>query len=267
MAKELPYFKFEPAEYLTKDISFCSLSAQGLFINICSYYWQRGCELTKQQLLKRLNHEKELNELIEEGTIDVIGNDIKIKFLDIQLLELEARSVVNKVNGSKGGRPKKEVVETIIKTETKPNNNPTVNQNETETKGIRIEENRTEDKSKSKKRLSDFELFWELYDRKVDKPSAKNKFLELKDSDVVKIFEVVEKYVKSTPELKYRKHPARWLKGECWNDHINDSEIKPKLFRCTYQNFLGNITVDHTEEQIAEKIKTGVSKLTKKIEI
>ena len=28
MAKELPYFKFEPAEYLTKDISFCSLSAQ-----------------------------------------------------------------------------------------------------------------------------------------------------------------------------------------------------------------------------------------------
>ena len=24
MAKELPYFQFEPAEYLTKDISFCS---------------------------------------------------------------------------------------------------------------------------------------------------------------------------------------------------------------------------------------------------
>ena len=37
MAKELPYFQFEPAEYLTKDISFCSLSAQGLFINICCF--------------------------------------------------------------------------------------------------------------------------------------------------------------------------------------------------------------------------------------
>jgi hypothetical protein len=34
MAKELPYFKFEPAEYLTKDV-FCSLAAQGLFINLC----------------------------------------------------------------------------------------------------------------------------------------------------------------------------------------------------------------------------------------
>jgi hypothetical protein len=41
MAKELPYFKFEPAEYLTKDVS-CSLAAQGLFINLCSYYWQRS---------------------------------------------------------------------------------------------------------------------------------------------------------------------------------------------------------------------------------
>ena len=78
MAKELPYFKFEPAEYLTKDISFCSLAAQGLFINICSYYWQRGCELTKEQLLRRLNYEKELNELISEGVIDLVDNNIKI---------------------------------------------------------------------------------------------------------------------------------------------------------------------------------------------
>ena len=58
MAKELPYFQFEPAEYLTKDISFCSLSAQGLFINICSFYWQRQCKLTKEQFLKELENLK-----------------------------------------------------------------------------------------------------------------------------------------------------------------------------------------------------------------
>lgn len=107
MAKELPYFKFEPAEYLTKDISFCSLSAQGLFTNICCYYWQRNCKLTKDQLLKRLNHETELNELINEGVIDLKGNNIIIKFLDLQLSEVLKTSKQNSINGAKGGRPKK----------------------------------------------------------------------------------------------------------------------------------------------------------------
>ena len=129
MAKELPYFKFEPAEYLTKDISFCSLSAQGLFINICSYYWQRNCKLTKEQLLKRLNHETELNELISEGVIDLIENNIFIKFLDNQLNEVEIKSKTNSINGGKGGRPKKNPIES----ETKPKQNP----NESQTKAIR----------------------------------------------------------------------------------------------------------------------------------
>jgi len=133
MAKELPYFKFEPAEYLTKDISFCSLSAQGLFINICSYYWQRGCQLTKEQLLRRLNHETELEELIGEGVIDLIENNIFIKFLDNQLNEVENKSKTNSVNGSKGGRPKKNRTET----ETKPNENPNETETISETKGIR----------------------------------------------------------------------------------------------------------------------------------
>jgi hypothetical protein len=133
MAKELPYFKFEPAEYLTKDISFCSLSAQGLFINICSYYWQRNCKLTKEQLLKRLNHETELNELISEGVIDLIENNIFIKFLDNQLNEVEIKSKTNSINGGKGGRPKKNPTET----ETKPKQNPNESEIISETKGIR----------------------------------------------------------------------------------------------------------------------------------
>lgn len=81
MAKELPYFQFEPAEYLTKDISFCSLAAQGLFINICSYYWQRECLLTKVQILRRFNHPDLLNELIIEKVLTLNGEDVKINFL------------------------------------------------------------------------------------------------------------------------------------------------------------------------------------------
>lgn len=139
LAKELPYFKFEPAEYLTKDISFCSLSAQGLFINICSYYWQRNCKLTKPQLLKRLNYPNELEELIIEGALDLFENIIIIKFLDSQLLEVECKSKINSNNGSKGGRPKKNQIESEIK--------PKLNPIESESKGIR-EDKIIEDKIK-----------------------------------------------------------------------------------------------------------------------
>jgi hypothetical protein len=123
MAKELPYFKFEPAEYLTKNISFCSISAQGLFINICSYYWQRNCKLTTEQVLKRLNYKEELNELISEGIIDLIDDFIVIKFLDNQLVEVEKTT-----NGAKGGRPKKPI---------ESENKPTALIPLSETKGIR----------------------------------------------------------------------------------------------------------------------------------
>ena len=144
MAKELPYFKFEPAEYLTKDISFCSLSAQGLFINICSYYWQRDCKLTKDQLLRRLNYETELNELIMEGIVDLYENNIFIKFLDKQLIEVELKSKTNSFNGSKGGRPKKNPIKSEtkakqnpIKSETKAKQNPIKSESISEIKGIR----------------------------------------------------------------------------------------------------------------------------------
>jgi hypothetical protein len=140
MAKELPYFKFEPAEYLTKDISFCTLGAQGLFINICAYYWQRNCKLTKDQLLKRLNHLTEFDELIDEGVIDLNenGQTIVIKFLDNQLVDVEKTSKQNSANGAKGGRPKKP---------SESENKPTALISLSETKGIR-EDKIKEDKIK-----------------------------------------------------------------------------------------------------------------------
>lgn len=142
MAKELPYFKFEPAEYLTKDISFCSIGSQGLFINICSYYWQRECSLTVEQVKRRFNYPNELQELINEGIIDIEDSVISIKFLDLQYEEATKLSTKNSVNGSKGGRPKKNPNET----ETKPKQNPT----ESQTKGIREDKIKEDNKIPTK---------------------------------------------------------------------------------------------------------------------
>jgi hypothetical protein len=222
MAKELPYFKFEPAEYLTKDISFCSLSAQGLFINICSYYWQRNCKLTKEQLLKRLNHETELNELIQEGVVDLIQNNIFIKFLDNQLSEVEIKSKTNFINGSKGGRPKKNPNET----ETKPNQNPNETQTISETKGIREDKIKEDNINISLSLENDFLTFWNIYNKKNDSKKCKDKFIKLPKKDIDKILEVVKDYVNSTPDVQFRKNPLTWLNGKCWND-IEKNEYSP----------------------------------------
>ena len=154
MAKELPYFQFEPAEYLTKDISFCSLSAQGLFINICCFYWQRQCVLTKDQFLRRFNYLAEFEELIKEGVIDIQRESIIIKFLDSQYLKATEKSSANSANGSKGGRPKKQN-ESEIKADKK--------QNESEIKGIRedkiIEYEIKKDDNKQEREESTHETF------------------------------------------------------------------------------------------------------------
>lgn len=132
MAKELPYFKFEPAEYITKDISFCSYAAQGLFINLCSHYWQRNCEMTLSQAERRFKDKELINELLEEGVVSHENGKLIIKFLNRQREEAIEKSNVNKANGSKGGRPPK-AKQKPKETENKPNGYDSLS----ETKGIR----------------------------------------------------------------------------------------------------------------------------------
>lgn len=84
MAKELPYFQFEPAQYITGNIQFCSLEAQGLFINICAIYWQRECSLTLEQVKKKFNKAELISELIDNDVIKTHSDVIDIEFLDEQ---------------------------------------------------------------------------------------------------------------------------------------------------------------------------------------
>ena len=234
MAKELPYFKFEPAEYLTKDISFCSLSAQGLFINICSYYWQRNCELTKDQLLRRLNNEKELNELVKEGAIDLIGNDISIKFLDLQLQEVEIKSKTNKANGSKGGRPKKNPTET----ELKPNLNPIETEDITESKGIR------EDKIREEKRREENNI----NSRKLKFAESLEKFLDIYPKEMIRDFyeywtEPNKKNTKFKQEMQdtwsLDRRLKTWNKNN-FNKNKNGTREQPLLGRQTASTVRAN---------------------------
>ena len=105
MAKNLPYFKFFSAEWLTGDIVYEDFETQGLFINICATYWHRDGVLSMKDIEKRYKSERLAN--LTERFIWVNSDGfISIKFLDEQLSERGYVSQVNSKNGKKGGRPK-----------------------------------------------------------------------------------------------------------------------------------------------------------------
>ena len=91
MAKELPYFKFEASEWLEGNIQMCSYEAIVCFLNLCSGYWIKlGCISYAFALHKYCNRNASvLQELKNNGVIDIINDQIIIKFLDLQLKEVK----------------------------------------------------------------------------------------------------------------------------------------------------------------------------------
>lgn len=110
--------------------------------------------------------------------------------------------------------------------------------------------NGNNDNNKNISDIDRFELFWNLFDKKVDRKKCKLKWDKINDEDKTKIIEVVPAYIKSKPDEQYRKNPLTYLNGECWNDEIILSpelqkELKEKnklsqeaeLYRKSYENY------------------------------
>jgi len=96
MAKELPYFKFFCSEWNDGDITLEDYDIQGLFINICSYYWSSGCEISLQKVKKRFrNQDKNINYLLKTEIIKRKNKNISINFLDEQWIERQTKSSKN----------------------------------------------------------------------------------------------------------------------------------------------------------------------------
>jgi len=145
MAKELPYFKFFVSEWTDGDITLEDMEAQGLFINICAYYWSNECNLKFSKAKKKFrNVNSECFKMLLESEVIKVDNEDKltINFLDEQRDERAKNALKNKANGAKGGRPKNPV-----KTQEKPSGLILETQTKANQKAIREEEKR-EDKKK-----------------------------------------------------------------------------------------------------------------------
>lgn len=143
MAKNFPYFKFIATEWLTGNIVYESLSAQGLFINICATYWQRNGKLSLEEVNRRYKNPVELSELTDRFFLVKEGLII-IKFLDEQLIEAGHVSKKNSENGRLGGRPK-----TLKTMDKKPTAKPT----ESQLKAKKSKEEEEEKKNKKENKI------------------------------------------------------------------------------------------------------------------
>ena len=75
--------------------------------------------------------------------------------------------------------------------------------------------------------LDTFETFWELYEKKGNVKTSRERWIKLKQVDRDKALKVVKDYVISTPDKKFRKGCESWITKEGWNDEIESSS--PKL--------------------------------------
>jgi len=104
MAKELPYFKFEPNQWENGNIQICTFEAQGIFINLCSMYWQRLGDLPFKLAVQKIcgGNATALQSLCDNEIIEVIDGMICINFLNEQLDDFENVSKVNSENARSG---------------------------------------------------------------------------------------------------------------------------------------------------------------------
>lgn len=235
-----PYLPLYVQDFITDEkLMECSAAATGLYIKImCIMHKSEsyGTILLKQKdkqnpkqvenfarkLAKFLPWDlptvlQGLEELLQEKVLSIDGD------LLIQKRMVKDGDISDKrsASGSKGGKITTNKHTKFAQAKTQANSE---NENEVENEVEYVDVSEAEKKKKSLKipkvQNSDFELFWELYGKKTDTAKCKAKFATLKPDEVQMILEVVENYVKSTPDTKYRKNPITWLNGKCWNDEI-----------------------------------------------
>lgn len=226
MAKDLPYFKFFVSEWNDGDITLEDFETQGLFINLCAYYWSNECEITLTKAIKKFRHISKdcFDNLISAEIIKVVDDLIIINFLD----EQKEERIQDSIRKSKGGKASVEARRLKKLAEKQHLLNLSLTENEqvlnsclTETQVLREEERREEKKREENKRINDFNIFWNAYPNKTAKKDCLNKWHKLKQDDINKILLTIKTFVKYKPFKDYtHPNPKTYLNQERWNDEI-----------------------------------------------
>lgn len=107
---------------------------------------------------------------------------------------------------------------------------------------IRLDNNtcaNTQDKDTSLDAIP-FTTFWEMYSYKKNRLTSERKWNRLSAADRVACLKALPKYIESTPDKQFRKHPSTYLNNRSWEDEI-----------------ITKGSIDITDTQILERLKSG----------
>ena len=72
-----------------------------------------------------------------------------------------------------------------------------------------------------------FETFWNLYNKKQDRVKCETKWKRLTNKEREACIKAIPAYVKSTPDVQYRKNPATYLNNKSWENEIRGAFTPP----------------------------------------
>jgi hypothetical protein len=212
MAKELPYFRFTAQEWQNGDITLMDYESQGVFTNVCCFYWLSDCSITLAKLKLRLPTAINIIEsLLKNG---IIKHDAKTDFLEIEFLNeqfdvLSEKRKKRQEAGSKGGKAKSSNAKAMLKQK------PSYKDKEKE----KDNDNLLQPETTSNSAYS-FDMFWKDYDKKQGLKDAQKKYSKLSEEIRLKIKEHIPKYKKSVSDQQFRKNPVTYINQEAWNDEV-----------------------------------------------
>ncbi len=187
--------------------------------------------LCLQHQKKRLTIEDMLSVCVKKDPIIFAKfKEDKIGFYNERMDEEIQRRISYSKSRSNNRKKKKDMIKT---SSTYVNHMETEN----ETESITINEDN---------KNGDFENFWNLYDKKIDRAKCLPKWNRLTEADRVSIMEILPTYLKANPEIKYRKNPATFLNNRSWEDvegmnqQIKSEKPKEESFKMPGNYLKGN---------------------------
>jgi len=223
--EKLQWFKFSPTDWSMGKIQRCPEITQARYIRLCCLYWNKEANLSYEDAEIDIDKEH-LDILVSKKIVECIDDNVVIKFLDEQLVDITANSKSkSKAAKARWDKYKSKEVQSTTNADAMHVHTDAM-QNDAEK---RREEETREEKRREEKQKSDlFDTFWNLYGKKEDRKKSFTKWMNLKIETMETIIEVVPKYVKQKPDIKYRKNPVTFLNNRSWEDEIIAEKEKPQ---------------------------------------
>lgn len=69
-----------------------------------------------------------------------------------------------------------------------------------------------------------FDVFWDLYAKKIDRIKCERKWVKLTDSEREECINKLPAYIKTTPDVQFRRNPETYLNNKSWQNEIINHE-------------------------------------------